>query len=165
MTKLSDYVGATLGVNLDTTETINQVTVTNTGGTNAIILEATTLRAGVMTTAQVAKLNGLAGTNLGTSVATNSIQITSSTGNNTFIYPATNSQAGIMSREQAIKLDDAASISADQTFLGVNGFADQIFANNGMTLDVGLRITNMPTSPPPLVGSLWRDGADVKIVI
>ena len=105
MTRLSDYVGSSLGVNLGSTPDTTRVTVTNSGGTDATILDATDLRAGVMTQAQVIKLNSLGATNLGTSTATNFTKITSSTGSDTFIYPADNAKAGVMSRDQAVKLD------------------------------------------------------------
>jgi hypothetical protein len=60
MTKLTDYLGAIIsGVDLGSVPTVTQVTITNTGGTDAIILDATSSRAGVMTKAQVDKLNGI----------------------------------------------------------------------------------------------------------
>lgn len=60
MTKLTDYLGAIIsGVDLGSVPTVTQVTITNSGGTDAIILDATSSRAGVMTKAQVDKLNGI----------------------------------------------------------------------------------------------------------
>lgn len=59
MTALSDFVSGVAGVDLASVPTINDVTITNTGGTNAVILSATDLRAGVMTTTQVEKLNNI----------------------------------------------------------------------------------------------------------
>lgn len=61
MTKLSDYTSiAQAQVDLDSLPTVVQVTITNTAGADAVILDATAARAGVMTQAQASKLNGIA---------------------------------------------------------------------------------------------------------
>jgi hypothetical protein len=61
MSKLSDYVGAIIGgVDLSASPTNATVTIVNSAGDNAIILGATISLAGVMTAAQVQKLNDIA---------------------------------------------------------------------------------------------------------
>jgi hypothetical protein len=60
MSKLSDYVGAALGVDLAAVPTPTIVTITNTGGQDAIILSATPSLAGVMLATDKDKLDNIA---------------------------------------------------------------------------------------------------------
>lgn len=73
-------------------------------------------------------------------------------------------KAGVMTRDQVDELAATVRLTGDQSIDGVKGFIDQIFANNGMTLDVGLRITNIPTSAPGLSGQIWSNGGVLNIV-
>jgi alpha-L-fucosidase len=99
------------------TRTTTTVPVTSSTGTNATLSAATTSLAGVMTSADKTKLDGIAdgaqvnvGTNLGTAVvSTNSRSITSSTGSNVTVPNATTTVAGFMSHTDKSKLDGIAA--------------------------------------------------------
>lgn len=89
--------------NLSQTRNTTSYTICSSTGTNTALAAATTSLAGVMTSADKTKLDGIAagaqvnvGTNLGTSYSTTTVTITSSTGNNTSIAAATASDAGIV---------------------------------------------------------------------
>ena len=81
------------------------VTVTNTGGDDAVIPGATSTNAGVMTKDAFNLLSSLStnSTNLGTSYTADNVVITNTTGTNATINPVTDTAAGIMTPEQLAK--------------------------------------------------------------
>jgi len=102
------------GTNLSIKETTaTTVEIDSDTGSNAVILEVTTTRAGVMTAADKTKLNGIAagaqvnvGTNLEIGTVTNLVvPITSSTGTGAIIPTATTTTAGVMSGTDKTKLN------------------------------------------------------------
>ena len=106
-TKL-DGIDAGAQVNVGTniaqgTRTTTTVPVTSSTGTDATLAAATTSLAGVMTSADKTKLDGIAtgaqvnvGTNLTKTTSTTDVTINSSTGTNVAIGAATGSVAGVM---------------------------------------------------------------------
>ena len=108
--------------NLGVSRTGSAVTVTCSTGNDAVINEATSSDAGVMTTTQHDKLDGIeagaevnVGTNLSNSTGGGSVTIESSTGNNTTISAATTSAAGVMSSTMKSKLDGIADNATNVT--------------------------------------------------
>jgi hypothetical protein len=92
-------------------------------------------------------VGGLAGvgTNLSTTYFTNSVRVNSDTGSNATILAANSFQAGVVS-------------TLSQVFSGDKQFNGQIFAENGLTVENGLRAVNLPTSDPAIAGVLYRTG-------
>ena len=110
-----------VGTNLSLSRNTTSVTVASSTGTNTTINEATSSKAGVMTSAMHDKLDGIAsgaqvnvGTNLGVSFFSDSATVTSSTGTNVSLTTATSSQAGLMSNGLFNKLSNIES-GADVT--------------------------------------------------
>lgn len=96
----------------------NSRTITSSTGASANISTATTSNAGLMSTGDKTKLNGIetgaqvnVGTNLGIIGSGNSRTFTSSTGNNVAIPTATTSNAGFMSTSDKNKLENLPSPS------------------------------------------------------
>ena len=122
-----DGIAAGAQVNVATnlaqgTRTTTTVPVTSSTGTDATLAAATTSLAGVMTSADKSKLDGIAAgaqvnvaTNLGVTTTTTSNTITSSTGTNATIGEATGSAAGLMSTTHHDKLDGIAAGATNVT--------------------------------------------------
>ena len=122
-----DGIAAGAQVNVATnlaqgTRTTTTVPVTSSTGTDATLTAATTSLAGVMTSADKSKLDGIAAgaqvnvaTNLGVTTTTTSNTITSSTGTNATIGEATSSAAGLMSTTHHDKLDGIAAGATNVT--------------------------------------------------
>lgn len=104
-------------------------TVNSSTGTNATIPAATTSTAGLLTSSDKTKLDGIAAgaqvnvaTNLGITGTGNTRTITSSTGTNVTVPVATTSTAGFMSTEDKTKLDGIATgATVNQTITAGSG--------------------------------------------
>jgi hypothetical protein len=96
--------------NLASVPTNVQVTITNTGGDNAIVLGATNILSGVMTAAQVTKLEGIAtgATKSDLSIVQGAINTTinNSGGTGVVILAATQAESGVMTAADKTKLDE-----------------------------------------------------------
>jgi hypothetical protein len=98
------------------TRTTTSVPITSSTGTGATLSAATTSLAGVMTSADKTKLDGIAAgaqvnvaTNLGYTTAASTGTVTSSTGTSATIPAATTSLAGLMTSGDKTKLDGIAA--------------------------------------------------------
>lgn len=98
------------------TRTTTTVPVTSSTGTSATLGVATTSLAGVMSSADKTKLDGIAAgaqvnvaTNLSTSYASTTVSVTSSTGTTALLNSATTSLAGVLSAADKTKLDGIAT--------------------------------------------------------
>jgi hypothetical protein len=101
-----------IATNLSYTAAASNGTVNSSTGTNATLPAATTSAAGLLTSADKTKLDGIAAgaqvnvaTNLGNSVNATSVTVTSSTGTNTTLPAATTSNAGVFVAADKTKLD------------------------------------------------------------
>ena len=128
-----------VATNLSYTTAASDGTVTSSTGTNATIPGATTSLAGLLTSSDKTKLNGIetgaqvnVGTNLSNTPLPLGVVINSSTGNDTSIPAATTLVSGVMS-------------AADKTKL--NGIAA------GAQVNVGTNLSNTPSASDVLVSS------------
>lgn len=101
-----------VGTNLGRSLAVSSVTVTSSTGTNTTIPAATGSVAGVMSSADKTKLDGIeagaevnVGTNLGQNRNATSYTVTSSTGNNTTLLAVNTTNAGVMTAADKTKLD------------------------------------------------------------
>lgn len=118
-------------------------TVTNTGGTDATIPQATGSLAGVLSAADKAKLDTLSAVNLTTNQQPTETIINNSGGGNATIVSATTTSSGVMSSADKQKLDGVAS-GATQSNLSISRVGDvAVVANSGGT---GFNITAATTS-------------------
>ena len=134
-----------LPTNLGVTTTTTTATVSSSTGDDAIIPAATTSDAGLLSSSDKGKLNGIASgaqvnlpTNLGITTTTTTATVTSSTGNDVVIPGATTSKAGLLS-------------SADKTTL--NGLS-------GSSIPVGVILPYGGSSTPS--GWLLCNGSSIS---
>lgn len=118
---VADGAQVNVGTNITISEGTNTVEVQSSTGTNDSIAAATTSAAGVMTSSDKAKLDGIASgaevnvdTNITVSEGASTVEIQSSTGTNDSIAAATTSAAGVMTATDKTKLDGIET-SADVT--------------------------------------------------
>ena len=135
------------------TRTTTTVPVTSSTGTNATLQAATTSLAGVMTSADKTKLDGIAagaqvnvGTNLGQGGSGNSRTITSSTGNDVTVTTATTTNAGFMSTNDKSKLDGIAAGAQVNTVTSVAGKTGAVTLATGDITSGRFILDRMPTS-------------------
>ena len=105
-------IAADIATNLSYTATTSTGTLSSSTGTNATLPAATSSVAGLLTSADKTKLDGIAagaqvnvGTDLAMGGAGNSRTIASSTGNGVIVPVASTSSAGFMSTDDKTKLD------------------------------------------------------------
>lgn len=98
--------------NISVTTTASVVNIVSSTGSNGQIAAATTSNAGVMSSADKVKLNGITAgaepnvpTNLDTSTNATTVTVTSSTGNDATLPAATTTAAGVMIAADKVKLD------------------------------------------------------------
>jgi hypothetical protein len=109
VTEVTDEYG--VGIDLGTTRDATTVTITNTGGANAVIPIATTTLAGAMSAADKTKLDGLVqNVDLGATSNPTTVTITNTGGANATISEATGTNAGIMTVDMHNKLDSIPTI-------------------------------------------------------
>jgi hypothetical protein len=101
-----------VATNLTYTAAASSGTVNSSTGSNATVPAATTTLAGLLTSTDKTKLDGIAagaqvnvGTNLGNTVNATSVTVTSSTGSNTTLASATTTNAGVFAAADKLKLD------------------------------------------------------------
>jgi hypothetical protein len=121
LTKLNGIeTGAQVNVatNLGVSRTTTAVTVTSSTGSNVALPAATTSLAGVLTSADKTKLDGIAAgaqvnvaTNLSVSTAASTLTVVSSTGTNATLPAATTSLAGVLTASDKSKLDGLSNVS------------------------------------------------------
>ena len=109
---VADGAEVNVGTNITISEGTNTVEVQSSTGNNDTIAAATTSAAGVMTSSDKSKLDGIdAGaevnvdTNITVSEGSSTVEIQSSTGTNDSIAAATTSAAGVMTAADKSKLD------------------------------------------------------------
>lgn len=117
-----------VATNLAYTTGASTGTVTSSTGTNATIPAATTSVAGLLTSSDKSKLDGIAAgaqvnvaTNLSNTPAASTLTVNSSTGNNTTLPAATTSAAGVMTSADKSKLNGIASGAQTGTVTSVSG--------------------------------------------
>ena len=111
--------------NLSTTHNASTIIVNSSDGTNATVNAATTSLAGVLSSTDKNKLDGIAAgaqvnvaTNLGITGTGNTRTITSSTGTNVTVPVATTTTAGLLSTSDKTKLDGIATAEKVGTITG-----------------------------------------------
>lgn len=124
-----------VATNLSNTPAASTLDVNSSTGNNTTLPAATTSAAGVMTSADKSKLNGIAAgaqvnvaTNLGYTTAASSGTVTSSTGTNATIPAATTSLAGLLTSADKTKLDGIATGATANT-----GTVTSVSGGTGLT--------------------------------
>jgi hypothetical protein len=154
---VEDGAQVNVGTNIaEGTRTTTTVPITSSTGSNATLNSATTSLAGVMSSADKTKLDGIAAgaqvnvaTNLTYSTATTTGTVNSSTGTNATIPAATTSLAGLMTNADKTKLDGIAAGAQVNvaTNLGVTGTGN----TRTITSSTGTNVT-IPVATTTLAG-------------
>lgn len=117
-----------VATNLAYTTGASTGTITSSTGTNATIPAATTSVAGLLTSSDKSKLDGIAAgaqvnvaTNLSNTPAASTLDVNSSTGTNTTLPAATTSAAGVMTSADKSKLNGIAAGAQTGTVTSVSG--------------------------------------------
>ena len=125
-------------VDLDATADATNVTVTNTGGDDAVLPAATSTTAGVMTAANYNLLDSLStnSTNLSTTQTATEVTINNSTGTDAVINPVTSTQAGVMTPTQLSQIGVSSIIGGDRiTVSPASGTGDVTITGDLSPLD------------------------------
>ena len=161
------------GVDLAVVQNTNNVTITNTKGSWAVLPVATQSKAGLMSKDDKSKLDGLSNggggssgtiSNLGSSPSTSSVQITNSGGTNATIAAATTSRAGVMTAAQVATLN---SLNNFEVNLGTNYSSVDVTITNsaGDSTNIGLA-TSAASGPgrPGLMSASDKEILDMALV-
>jgi len=164
-TKLNIAASAA-STNLATAASSSSVTILSDTGTDAVISSATNINAGVLSSADKTKLDGIAagaqvnvGTNITATTSSSSVTILSDTGTDAVVASATSLNAGILSSADKTKLD---GIEVGAQVNTVTSVATRTGAIVLTKADVGLASVDNTTDLAKPISTLTQSALDGK---